>query len=272
MIEPEFASVLNAMQREGNKLSALIRQAWETGDLQSLTKHSAAVATGAHISIIGHTTKNDLLRYLDSTEMANGFANRFLWAMGRRSRVLPEGGRIHEVNFHPILNRLAQVRRFLGLEDLDLGDYRLCWAEEALKEWYRVYPRLSEGAPGMLGAITGRAEAQVTRLATLYALLDLTLEIRLEHLRAALAVWKYCEDSARFIFGSSLGDPNADALLRAIRDSGVGMNRTQINEFFGHKKHVSEIDRALTTLSEMGLLRMERRDTGGRPQERWVPV
>jgi hypothetical protein len=270
VIEPEFASVLNAMQREGNKLSALIRQAWETGDLQSLTKHSAAVATGAHISIIGHTTKNDLLRYLDSTEMANGFANRFLWLMGRRSRVLPEGGRIHQVNFQPILSRLAQVPNFLLLKEL--GDFRFTWGEEALREWYQVYPRLSEGAPGLLGAITGRAEAQVTRLATLYALLDLTLEIRLEHLRAALAVWKYCEESARFIFGSSLGDPNADALLRAIRDSGIGMNRTQINEFFGHKKQASEIDRALTTLSEMGLIKMERRDTGGRPQERWIPI
>ena len=46
----------------------------------------------------------------------------------------------------------------------------------------------------------------------------------------------------------------------------------QINEFFGHKKQASEIDRALTTLSEMGLIKMERRDTGGRPQERWIPI
>ena len=31
-----------------------------------------------------------------------------------------------------------------------------------------------------------------------------------EHLRAALAVWQPCEDSARFIFGAALGDPVAD--------------------------------------------------------------
>jgi hypothetical protein len=272
VIEPEFASVLNAMQREGNKLSALIRQAWETGDLQSLTKNSPAVATGACISIVGHTTKSDLLKYLDSTEMANGFANRFLWVMARRSKVLPEGGKLHEVDFKPIIERLAQVRDFLGVEEVDLVDHRVKWCKDALAEWCNIYPRLSEGTPGMLGAITGRAEAQVTRLATLYALLDLTLEIRVEHLHAALAVWKYCEDSARFIFGSSLGDPNADALLRAIRDSGVGMSRTQINEFFGHKKQASEIDRVLIVLSEMGLIKMEKRDTGGRPEERWIPV
>jgi hypothetical protein len=270
VVEPEFASVLNVMQREGNKLSTLIREAWETGDLQSLTKNTPAAALGAHISIIGHTTKDDLLKYLDSTEMANGFANRFLWVMARRSKSLPEGGKIHEVDFKSILERLGQVRNFLLLKDL--GDFRFTWGEEALAEWYKVYPQLSEGAPGMLGAITGRAEAQVTRLATLYALLDLTLEIRLEHLHAALAVWKYCDDSAKFIFGSSLGDPNADALLRAIRGAGVGMSRTQINEFFGHKKQASEIERVLRTLSERGLIKMERRDTGGRPEERWIPV
>jgi len=61
----------------------------------------------------------------------------------------------------------------------------------------------------------GRAEAQVVRLALIYALLDCAREIRAEHLRAALAIWTYCEASARFIWGDSLGDPTADEILRA---------------------------------------------------------
>ena len=56
----------------------------------------------------------------------------------------------------------------------------------------------------MLGAVIGRAEAQTVRLALLYALLDETpvsspnslnshtagVFIKIEHLRAALAVWE----------------------------------------------------------------------------------
>jgi hypothetical protein len=68
VIEEEFASVLKLMSRESNILSAVMRQAWDSGDLRTLTKNNPVTATGAHISIIGHITKDELLRYLDNTE------------------------------------------------------------------------------------------------------------------------------------------------------------------------------------------------------------
>jgi hypothetical protein len=55
-LESEFAT-LRVLGREGKTLSALIRQAWETGNLRILTKNSPARATGAHITIIGHLTR-----------------------------------------------------------------------------------------------------------------------------------------------------------------------------------------------------------------------
>ena len=73
--------------------------------------------------------------------------------------------------------------------------------------WHKEYARLSEGYPGMFGAMTARSEAQVMRLACIYALLGCSDVIRVEHLQAALAVWTYCEDSVRFVFGDVLGDP-----------------------------------------------------------------
>ena len=51
----------------------------------------------------------------------------------------------------------------------------------------------------------------------LYALLDGSAVIRLEHLQAALAIWRYCEESARLIFGDKLGDPDADVILGGTR-------------------------------------------------------
>ena len=73
-VEPEFASTLRVMNREGSILSAVIRQAWDTGNLRTLVKNSPAKATGAHISIMGHITRDELRRYLDRTEAGNGFA------------------------------------------------------------------------------------------------------------------------------------------------------------------------------------------------------
>jgi len=99
VIEPELAATLKTMTREGSTLSATIRQAWDTGDLRVLTKNSPAQASGAHVSIVGHITRDELLRFSTSTDTANGFANRFLWVCSRRSKLLPEGGNIQSVDF-----------------------------------------------------------------------------------------------------------------------------------------------------------------------------
>ena len=90
LIEEELAQALKLMAREGNILSPVIRPAWDMGDLHPLTKTNPMRATGSHISIIGHITRDELLRHLNDTEQANGFANRFLWVSVRRSNIIPD--------------------------------------------------------------------------------------------------------------------------------------------------------------------------------------
>ena len=98
-------------------------------------------------------------------------------------------------------------------------------------------------------------------------------QIKLVHLKAALAPWKYCEDSARYIFGDAIGDPLADELLRALRNSGE-LTRTQIRDLFKRHKSSEKIDAALAALKKYGLVRSELRSTGGRgPKvEVWIAV
>src|SRR5262249_56231827 len=108
--------------------------------------------------------------------------------------------------------------------------------EEARKLWCDVYEELADGKPGLLGAVTGRAEAQVMRLATIYALLDCESMIGRIHLEAALALWKYCEDSARYIFGDAMGDPTADSILAALRGAAEsGLTRTTLCALLDHR-------------------------------------
>ena len=80
VIETEFASVLRQIERQGNTLSAIMRGCWDRGNVQTLTKHEPAKATGATIAIVGHVTEEELKRHLTRTELANGLANRFLFA------------------------------------------------------------------------------------------------------------------------------------------------------------------------------------------------
>ena len=229
VLESEFATVLRVSERDGNTLSSVIRQAWDAGDLRTMTKNSSVKATGAHISILGHITKDELSRLLNTTEAANGFCNRFLWACVERSKCLPEGGRLDTVDFTPVTRQLGRAVQFAQ------GTNVLRRDDEARRLWHEAYPTLSEGKPGLLGAIISRSEAQVVRLSCLYALLDQSASIRAEHLRAALALWNYCEASARYIFGERLGDPIADELMNALHQHAGGMTRTDIGDWFGRK-------------------------------------
>ncbi len=89
ILEAEFAGALTVMRRHGNILSRVVRDAWDGRDLAVLIKNKPTRASGAHISIVGHITADELRASLDRTSMANGYANRFLFACVRRARLLP---------------------------------------------------------------------------------------------------------------------------------------------------------------------------------------
>jgi hypothetical protein len=267
--ESELALVLRVMAREGNSLSAITRQAWDSGNLRTLTRNNPLKSTGAHISIVAHVTRNELLRYLDSTEMGNGFANRFLWVCVARSKCLPdnEDRQVDVAKLCALQKRIGEAVRFAS----DIGEMRR--DDQARADWRTVYPILSEGKPGMWGAVTSRAEAQTMRLACIYALPDHSATIRREHLRAALAVWTYCEQSAAYIFGAALGDPVVDNIMQALREAApAGLTRTDISNVFGRNRDSHQINRALNALRETGRARSEFEETEGRKVERWFAL
>lgn len=265
--ESELAGLLRAMQREGNTISRMIRDAWDRGNLSSMTKNSQARCTDAHISIIAHITLEELVRLLDSTETSNGFANRFMFVCAERSKLLPFGGATGISN--ELISRLHSAVN----DARSKGESRLMFSEDAASLYAKIYEDLSAAKPGLLGSVTARAEAQIVRLSLVYALIDGANQIELAHLNGAIAVWRYAEESAEHIFGSALGDPVADALLRAIRSAGAaGLNRTSLSAVFGGHKPSAALTRALGLLCERGLIRVEKRETGGRPTETWFAL
>jgi hypothetical protein len=264
VVEPEFSSTLKMMARDGNTLSPVVRQSWDGDLLQVMTRNSPSKATGSHVSILGHITREELLRHLNETETANGFANRFLWLMVRRSKELPFGGSWDAVDRGPLVEHMKTALAF-GSKAVEIE-----WGESAREGWRAVYGELSEGRPGLFGAVIGRAEAQVTRLAALYTVLDRSHLIERQHLKAALALWWYAEESARYIFGDATGDAVADDILRALQGAGgKGITRTEIRDLFGRNKKSERVNQALALLLSAGRIRREEERTGGRPVERW---
>ena len=262
LMEQEFSQALRAMTREGSILSAIVRQAWDYGHLMPLTKHNPIKATRAHVSVAGHITQHELLRTLSQTDQANGFGNRFLWALVERKQYIPSPTPLPTATLHRLVRALREAVRF-GRKVTELKR-----SSKAETYWAQIYQGLSEGKPGLLGALVGRGEAYVMRLACLYALLDCSPIVKLKHLKAGLALWRYCEASTLQIFSDRLGDPIADRILAALKAKGR-LSETAIHALFGRHKSRREIQQALSLLEQYSLARRKRKGTRGRSRIVW---
>ncbi|WP_168221570.1 YfjI family protein [Aquisphaera giovannonii] len=272
IVEAEFARTLKAMAPRGNTLSDVLRLAWEGGTLSGMSKHAPETATAAHLSVLGHVTREDLQRHLADEDMANGFGNRFLWLCARRSKELPGGGNLEGVDWGPVREEIEAIRAFAanptGTDDAPVLILRRDDPAEEL--WRRMYTELTADKPGLVGNLLSRAAAQVMRLACIYAVLDRSPVVSLPHLEAARAVWDYCEASARYIFGDAHGDPDAERLLAALGQAPEGLTRTEISRVFQGNRTSAWIGNLLgRLLSEGTIHRRGGADRRGRAQERW---
>ena len=264
VVTEEFAGALRVMERAGNTLSPVVRDAWGTSKLQTLTKNSPIKATDSHISIIGHVTDDELRAALTKVEMANGFANRFLFARVKRSKLLPHGGDLDFATLQELGEQVAERLR----QARTLGSVTM--TDAAAEAWEKNYSLLSGDRPGLLGAILGRAEAQVIRIALIHALLNNKTQIDLPHLKAALAVWAFCEDSATQIWGDMIGDDVSDTIFAALKTAGfAGLARTKMSNLFSRHVPSARITMVLETLERAGKAERVAGPTGGHGEQRW---
>lgn len=265
VMEPEFAQVLKVGRREGNTLSIVIRCLWDSGRVRTLTRTSPLVATGAHVCIGGHIVREELRQSMSGSDQHNGTGNRFLWVATERSKLLPNGGNPPPGLFAGLVGTVRSAIAFAQQP----GQMKRTPAAELL--WARMYASLAADRSGIVGAITNRCEAQILRLSMIYALLECSNEIDVPHLQAAMEVWRYCEESVEYAFGSSTGDKTADSIRAMLRTAGdAGMSRTDISKAFQRNKSSEDIRQALGLLQRNGMAHARsEKGSSRRPTERW---
>lgn len=262
VIEGEFGGVFKVMQRDGSIVSTVLRVAWDGGTIEPLTKTSRIRASHPHLCIVGHITADELKALLTTVDLRNGLANRFLWVMARRTRLISRPQPMPDKAVAGLAARIAAA-----LEHATPG--QVAWSASALERWDDLYPDLTGEREGAWGYATGRAEAQVPRLALIYAVLDSRLVIEPAHLEAAYAVWRYCDASACYLFAESAADPIGNKILDALRAAGGAMSQTALHAAFGRNLPADKLAAALTLLQEHGRITSETRKTSGRPSVTW---
>ena len=260
-VESEFSSALKVTQRDGNILSQILRDAWDSTDLQTLTKHDPLIARAPHISIIGHITFAEMIKYLNSTEINNGLGNRFIFIKAETNKKLPFAQPID-----------ADVKVYLANQiKLSLDKAKqigvIEFSSEASKYWEIFYRNISDNDETIVGALTARQAAQVRRLAMIISLFNSKSEIDLDSLKFAESIYEYSICTLKEIYGHTTGDPLTDKIYDLLKSSPDSLSRSFLSEKLSRNYPKSNMDRSLKLLLSQGLIVSEKQATNGRPQE-----
>jgi hypothetical protein len=255
VVESEFAGAMAAANREKNTLSATIRTAWDGKPIAPLVKNASWAASDPHIVISGHITSAELIARMSDVDALSGFLNRFVILHIVRPKLVPLPKRTPDADIERVAEQLAEAVRFAAGDDVTAGNtLEVTLSPEAVKFWCAQYPSLTAEQDGIAGALLVRSEIYCRMLAMIFALLDKTAVIEVQHIKAALAWVNYWKDSVNYIFATLAAKAEAERLNEASADvlefikQRPGCSRTDLTTGFRNKLSGQQITDALNHL------------------------
>ncbi len=203
VVESEFANVLHQGRREGNTLSAALRDCWDGVCLKPATKSNRLYASHPHLCLSGAISPSELLALMRARELTNGFANRFLMLWAEREKVVPfPQATPHEV-VDILAARILRVLDFVQAERVSVRDHlQIGLTAQAQDIYARLYrgELIDDSGGERVTALLERRAPMLLRLAMLFALCDLQTQIDLHHIQAAMGWIRHGVESAKFVF------------------------------------------------------------------------
>lgn len=258
VVESEFANVLHQGRRDGNTLSAALRDCWDGIDLKPATKSNRVYASDPHVCLSGAISPSELRGLMSAREMSNGFANRFLMIWAERSRMLPFPKETPQSVVEHLARRTLEVLAFVRAARHDEREHlKMELSPQAQWRYAQLYRgELHDGVDdGAIGAMLERRAPMLLRLAMLMALTDLQTRIDVPHIDAAMAWIQHATASVRFVFSSATEEAKlaqvlelTNRLLAFLHERGQ-VTRSQISaECFRGKVPKARIDASLEHL------------------------
>lgn len=275
VIEPEFANVLAQVMRDGNTLSAVLRNLFDGRDIEPMTKTSQTKATRPHVCVLGHITGFELKEKSTENDAANGLLNRFMMLHVHRPKLVP----LPEPTPDDVLDALAE-RVADAVEHATAGQYHtnnaraVAMGDEARDFWVSNYPDITRDRDGRTGNLLARSEVYARMLAMVFCLMDMREEIEPCDLDAALAWIEYWHDSVSYVFRAAEEERDLDpfaAEVLALIASRPNISLSEIQEHW-HRNKTKAVKAALERLLSMAPPLIEaHRDagTGGRAAIRY---
>ena len=288
VVESEFANVLHQGRRDGNTLSAALRDCWDGVDLKPATKSNRLYASHPHICLSGAISPSELTALISARELTNGFANRFLMIWAERTRILPFPKETPLATVERLARKTLEVLAFVRADRHEERDHlRMELSPQAQWRYAQLYrSELNEDVgDATVGALLERRAPMLLRLAMLLALTDLQTRIDVPHIDAAMAWIRHATASVRYVFVSAADEAKLAQVLEMsnrvqafLRERGQATRSQISSECFRGKVPKAVIDASLehllaATPSMINVRWVDRpADTPGTPTRVYRPV
>lgn len=258
VVESEFANVLQQGRRNGNTLSAALRDCWDGVSLKPATKVNRLYASDPHVCLSGSISPSELLSLMKARELTNGFANRFLMIWAERSQIYPFPKATPQATVKALAQRLLEILKFVHADQHNSRDrLRVYLSPPAQWRYAQLYrgELNDDSGSNLVGALIERRAPMLLRVAMLFALTDLQLRVDAPHIEAAMAWTRYAVASAKYVFVSAAEDEKMEQIreltrriLSFVEERGQASRRDiTVDCFRGHVAKVS-IDAAIEHL------------------------
>jgi len=217
MVADEFRTLLGKGKQEGSILVPCLTELFSCGDYRLKTRQRAVEAVAPFVSIVANTTITWLEHSLAESDVLGGFAGRFLYVMGEPKDPLPYPPKADKAKFDSLVKSLTECRSFA--DDVAKSGGELVPSEEAratFSEYYKDHYRRCQ-EEGTQSTLLRRLPDYCWKLALLYAAMDKTRAIEVDHITPAIKACQFFEDCAQSIF-ATFGESKTLRMERKIEE------------------------------------------------------
>lgn len=262
MISSEMGGQLKVAAREGSILSTVIRQAYDGDSIANITKGSDIEVAGWEYQMGGlmGITPDELRDLLEGgTEVANGFANRFVWVPVRER----EGVSVPGTQRYTLSDPTATMLKAALTHAVASRGQPMSIDTEAVELLDRYYQFL--GTLKGDGGLTRRLADSALRFALARAAIERRDDVTRADVKRSILLTEYARAGLGWVFGAVIASEDAENVMQALVAVGGELKLSQIGPVaFKSKGAGNRVDRALKELFRAKLVESYVLKTSGR--------
>jgi hypothetical protein len=248
----EFSAPLRKCTNKGSTLAENMNQLLDASTPLALrTRTNPVHCTDALLGMTASSTPSAMADTLTEELVSLGLANRILYFMGKAAHPIPNPPPPDPA----LLNKVSQ--KIMAAASRATGAISFDPAADA--HWQTLYVQRWNRNPAteLERALTARIDSHMVRLAGLYASLEGTSAIHVDHLQAAVDVGLYCEAVALELAGyiGRCADAVVEQRVAAFLKSRAGAAmRREVHQAVSGRVSGDKLSRILNGMADCGLI------------------